>query len=77
MSKKITVTLSDAAERYFNEVAGTLDFGNGVPTQSQVISHCLEELKIFEQLNDDSLTSFMVGHFGEDYHKAIGETNPF
>ena len=58
--KRITVTLSDEAEKYFNEVQYSLDFGDGkVATQSQVISHCLEELALFEGASGLDVTGYL------------------
>ena len=60
MSKKITITLTDEAEAYFNEVAYSLDNGDGkVATQSQVINHCLMELSLFEKLSGTDVTGYM------------------
>lgn len=64
MAKKITVTLSEKAEKYFNDVAYSLDYGNGkVATNSQVISHCLEELALFEEHAGESVTGHLKGRF--------------
>jgi hypothetical protein len=74
MSKRITVTLSDKAEKYFNEVAYSLDDGSGkVATYSDVLNHCLEELAVWEVLSDgnEDLTSFMSSMWPDDYQKAI------
>ena len=58
--KKITVTLSDKAEKYFNDVAYSLDNGDGkVATQSEVISHCLEELQMFEEASGQDVTGYL------------------
>lgn len=69
--KRITVTLSDKAEKYFNEVAYSLDYGDGkVATQSQVISHCLEELALFEENAGQDVTGYL-----EEYYPHIFEEN--
>ena len=60
MTKKITVTLSEDAYEYFCEVAYSLDKGDGkVATQSQIINHCLLELKVFEALAGESVTGWL------------------
>lgn len=60
MSKKITITLTDEAEEYFNEVQHSLDDGNGkVATQSQVINHCLMELSVFEVMTETDVTGYI------------------
>lgn len=58
--KRLTIILSDKAEKYFNEVAYSLDYGDGkVATQSQVINHCMEELADFEEQIDQDVTGFL------------------
>jgi hypothetical protein len=72
MAKKITITLSDAAEQYFNEVAASLDYGDGkVVNQSQVVNHCLEELALFEKTVDTSVTDWLKTN-----HPEIFEVEP-
>lgn len=64
MSKKITVTLSDEAEKYFNEVAYSLDKGDGkVATQSEVINHCLTELALFEENAGQDVTGWLKEYY--------------
>ena len=64
MSKKITVTLSEKAGKYFNEVAYSLDYGDGkVVTKSQVINHCLEELAMFEEFAGESVTGWLKENY--------------
>lgn len=58
--KRLTIILSDKAEKYFNEVAYSLDYGDGkVATQSQVINHCMEELADFEEQIDQDVMGFL------------------
>lgn len=57
--KKITITLSDAAEKYFNEVKYSLDINGNIPTDSEVINHCLENLSDFEQHEDRSVVDYL------------------
>ena len=57
--KKITVTLSDEAEKYFNEVQYSLDNGEKVATQSEVINHCLIELAKFEEYAGQDVTGYI------------------
>ena len=53
MSKKITITLSDKAEKYFNEVKYSLEpKGFGIATNSEVINEILEVNGYFERLED-------------------------
>lgn len=68
--KKITVTLSDKAEKYFNEVQYSLDYGDGkIATQSQVINHCLKELALFEEFSGTDVT----GYIREQYPHLVEE----
>lgn len=58
--KKLTVKLSPEAEKYFNDVAYSLDYGDGKgATNSQVINHCLEELALFEKHAGQSVTGYL------------------
>ncbi len=58
--KKITITLSEKAEKYFNEVSYSLDDGSGKPaTNSDVINHCLEELYDFEKMTEMQVTEYL------------------
>jgi len=54
--KKITVTLSDEAEKYFNEIMYSLpkeDDGSGMCTQSEAINYALLYLKNFEDIENE------------------------
>lgn len=60
--KKITVTLSDKAEKYFNEVMYSLPKnadGTGICSQSQAINESLETLSDFERTQDDQLANWL------------------
>lgn len=60
--KKAAIKLTDSAQTYYNEVAYSLDYGNGeVATMEQVLSHCLEELAEFENKFGESVTGWMQG----------------
>ena len=51
--KKITITLSDEAERFFNEIMYSLPKetdGSGMCTQSEAINYALLNLSIFENI---------------------------
>lgn len=67
MSKKITVTLSDKAAKYLDEIMGTLDFeGEVTVTQSIAISHALEELAMFEEcLAGETVTGWAYNNYGD------------
>lgn len=70
VGKKITATLSEKAEKYYNEVAYGLDFGNGkTATQSQVINYMLETLSNIEAKFGDPI-DYLRRH-GWDYNKDI------
>lgn len=56
MSKKITVTLSEKAEQYFNELMYSLTGKDDKPaTQSECINESLEILADFEKLTENQL----------------------
>lgn len=64
--KKITITLNDEAEAYFNEVAYSLDGGTAkVASQSEVINHCLCELAAFEKTMEQDVTGFLSDKMNE------------
>lgn len=70
--KTIRVTLSEKAEAYFNEVAYSLDFGDGKRlTNSQIINHCLEELADFEVTEGQPVTGYL-----EDTYKTYSKNSP-
>lgn len=64
MAKTITVTLSEKAEKYFDELMYGLEFPQGEElvqaTESQAISHALEELAAFEEYTDDQVTNWLA-----------------
>lgn len=71
MSRKITVTLSDKAETYFNLVKATLDRGEGdLLTNSQIISEILEVNADFETLTEDSLCNWIDENFPLHYKET-------
>jgi hypothetical protein len=63
MAKKITITLSDKAEKFFNQVYGTLDNprpnGGYGCNQSEVINWCLEALADFEEVEGQDLVGWL------------------
>jgi len=69
--KKVTVQLSEIAAKQFAEVQYSLDFGDGVPTQSQVINHMLEEVYLFEQLAGEDITSYLSTGWPEEYNALV------
>lgn len=55
--KRITITLSEKAEKYFNEVAYSLDKGDGkIATNSEVVNYILESMSAIEDIVGDPLT---------------------
>lgn len=60
MSKKITITLSDKAAKYFNDVMYGLPGknGEGMCTQSEAINESLETLADFESATDNQLRNW-------------------
>jgi hypothetical protein len=78
MSKRITVFLSDRAEKYFAEVQYSLDIPQAdgsikTANQSQVITHCLEELALFEKITQDQVTNYLLTNYPEAYKEYIEE----
>lgn len=59
--KKITISLSPKAEKYFNEVMYALTGKDDKPcTQSEAINESLETLAEFEKLTDNQLRNWLV-----------------
>jgi len=59
-NEEMNIQLSPEAQAYFNEVAYSLDYGDGkVATHSQVINHCLLELAAFEKRHGTSVTDHL------------------
>ncbi len=80
MSKRITIILSPAAEKFFYLVMAGLEVpdGKGLTkpcNQSQAISHCLEELALFEEFTEDQLTNWLHTNYPEKY-KAYRDSLP-
>ena len=68
--------LSEKAETYFNDVAYSLDYGDGkVATHSQVINHCLGELALFEKASGDQVTGWIKEFYPEVFEEARIETH--
>jgi hypothetical protein len=68
MAKTIRITLSDEAEKQFNEIMYALpknEDGSGICTQSQAINHALIELAEFEKFTDGQQPSFWVAQLSE------------
>lgn len=71
MSKKITVTLSDKAEKYFHQVKATLDRGEGeLLTYSEIISEILEVNADFEMLTEGDLCGWIDDNFPLHYKET-------
>lgn len=75
MSKKITVTLSDLAEKQFIEVNYSLDLPHKTASQSDVVSHCLEECLAFEEITGDQITNFIMTKYPKKYKAWIKKHN--
>lgn len=61
MNKKITVTLSEKAEQYLNELLYSLTGKDDKPaTQSECISESLETLAMFEDKTENQLRNWIV-----------------
>jgi hypothetical protein len=67
MAKKITITLSDKSEKFFNQVHGTLDVPDGKGgfkcSQSDAINRCLEALADFEEHEGQDLVGWLEYKF--------------
>lgn len=62
MARKIKIQLSEKAEKYFNEVMYSLDFGTGKePTILDVVNYIIETLGDIEESVGDPLT-FLQEH---------------
>lgn len=75
MAKKITITLDDVAEKYFNEVMFSLDLPHKTASQSDVISHILNEAAAFECITQDQLSNWLDNNHKEAYKKWIKDNN--
>lgn len=74
MAKKITITLSARAEKYFNKVSSELDDGEGKsPSNSRIINESLEALVIFEYSSGD----FLLGWLMENYPHLFDKHGQF
>jgi len=64
MEKKITVTLSDKATKYFYDrmYGDVKDDGVTPCSQSEAISHCLESLGEFEKVTDNQLEGWLADY---------------
>lgn len=73
MSKKITVTLSDKAEKYFNDVMyGLTDKDDKPASQSLAISESMETLGLFEATTDNQMRNWL-----DDFTKLNEEEKKF
>lgn len=76
MSKKMTITLSDIAEKHFHNVNYGLEVPEKTnPNQSDVINHCMEECLAFEEITDDQITNYLVTNYPEQYKAWIEKYN--
>jgi hypothetical protein len=60
--KKITVTLSDNAEKVFNEIMYSLpkhEDGSGMCTQNQAVSYAFETIGLFEKEMETDIITFL------------------
>ena len=72
MPKKITVTLSEKAEKYFDELRYSLETDKGPATISQCINESLENLSDFEKETDNQLYNWLT-----DFRKLTGDYKKF
>ena len=80
MSKKITVTLSDKAEKYLAKLMYSLEVPNPKKegetkqaNQSDCINECLEILSDFEDVTDDQLVNWMESNY-QFYSRGKSQT---
>ncbi len=73
MSKTITITLTKAAEAYFNDIMYSLDLPHKRASHSDAINHALSELLFFEEINDQDLTSWMQDDSPEKYQEQLAK----
>lgn len=72
MSKKITITLSEKAEKFFNELMYSLDENSRPATQSQCINWALEAHMDFEECTGEDV----ISHLQNAYKMYTPETPP-
>lgn len=72
MSKKITITISDENEEYFNKLLYELDNGDGkVTTNSQVINDTLFYASVIEKLSEQQLGAVAIALNNSDYINTL------
>ena len=72
MSKKITVTISDEDEEYYNKLWYEIDDGNGkVASPSRIISELLLSGKIIEDKSGLSIGAFAIALANPDYKDVL------
>lgn len=71
MAKKITVTISDLAEKQFNEIAYSLDLPHKKASQSDFIDHALIECLLFEEITGDQITNFIMTKYPKKYKEWL------
>jgi hypothetical protein len=67
MAKKITVTLSATAEKQFAELDYSLDLPHKKTTQSDIVNHCMEECRAFEEITGEQITAWLAEHYAGSY----------
>lgn len=68
MSLKIKIDKENI--NYFNNLAYELDFANGkLPNDSEIINHCLQELRLFEELGGQSVTDYIKENYPDVFGK--------
>jgi hypothetical protein len=76
MSKKMTVILDDVSEKHFAEVSYSLDLPHkSAASQSDVVNHCLQECKAFEDITGDQITNFLLTKYPKKYKAWIAKNN--
>jgi hypothetical protein len=73
MAKKITTTLSEVAESHFHELSYSLDLPHKKTTQADIINHCMEECKAFEDITGDQITNYLLTNFPDQYKEWLAK----
>lgn len=78
MAKKITVNLSATAERQFIEIDYSLDLPDKRTTHSDIVNHCMEECRAFEEITGDQITSWLHDNYPDAYKEWVNKNiTPF
>lgn len=73
MSLKIKIDKENI--NYFNNLAYELDFANGkLPNDSEIVNHCLQELRLFEEFAGQSVTDYIKENYPEAFANFKSKT---